>query len=309
MERRVFRYLKTSVQARTRVGVSVSDGEAVLAAVRRPAGARPVLERVWRVPRAQAAASLRETGYGRAAVSAVLAEDDYQLAMIEAPDVLPAEMRAAVRWKLRDAIDFHVDDAVVDVFDLPAQGRRAQGRMMYAVAAKRAAVERQVAALDGLKGVDVVDVPEMCLRNLAQQLPAAEHGVAMLNLGERTATVVLVRGGTLYLARRLDLQTAVRFGGGDEAEVDASAVALQLQRSLDYYESHYDQPPIAEVAVLPAGARAAALADGLASETGLRVAVYDLADRLDCAEPPPADLQHACALAVGAALREERRTP
>jgi MSHA biogenesis protein MshI len=304
----VFGFLKSSAKARTRVGVAVSGPEAVLAAVRRPAGARPVLERVFRAPAAEAVAAACDAGYARAAVSLVLAEDEYQLAMIEAPDVLPAEMRAAVRWKLRDAIDFHVDDAVVDVFDLPAQGRRSQGRMMYAVAAKRAAVDRHVRALDGLRGTDVVDVPELCLRNLAQLLPAAEHGVAMLHLGERTATVVIVRGAALYLARRVDLQAAVRLGGGD-GEIDASAVALQLQRSLDYYESHYDQPPIAEVAVLPAGDRAASLADGLAADTGLRVGVYDLADRLDCIEPPAADLQQACVLAVGAALREERRTP
>ena len=92
-------------------------------------------------------------------------------------------------------------------------------------------------------------------------------------------------------------------------ERDAAAVALQLQRSLDYYESHYDQPPIAEVAVLPAGPRAAALAAGLATETGLRVHVYELPERLDCAAEVPAELQSDALYAVGAALRDERRTP
>lgn len=303
----MFGFLKSNPAARVRIGVATTGADAIVAAIRREPGQSPRLERLLRVPRTEVATAVRESGYGRAPVSAVLRGEDYQLAMIEAPDVLPAELRAAVRWKLRDAIDFSVDDAVVDVFDLPAQGRRAQGRMMYAVAARRSAVEQHAAALAGLAGFDVVDVPELCLRNLASLLPAAGQGLAMLHLGETLATVVLVRGGTLYLARHMDLQAALRLDGIDGAP-DASAVALQLQRSLDYYESHYDQPPIAEIAVLPVGPRSAVLAEGLAAETGLRVAVYDLAERLACEEPPAPELQAEGLFAVGAALRDEKRT-
>jgi MSHA biogenesis protein MshI len=307
MECRVFGFLKTSPASRVRVGVAVAGDDAVLAAVRRPAAGRPVLEQCVRVPRAAFAASFKDGGWARSPVSAVLAPGEYQLALIEAPDVLPAEMRAAVRWRLKDAIDFHIDDAIVDVFDLPEQARRAQGRSMYAVAARRGAVEQYVRLLEGCRGLDVVDVPELCLRNLAAQLPSAEQGVAMLHLADLVATVVVVRGQTLYLARSLDLQATLAFDG-DLPSIDAAAVALQLQRSLDYYESHYDQPPIAEVAVAPSGPRAAALADGLARETGLKVSAYDLAERFECPTPPPAELQATALFAVGAALRDERRT-
>jgi MSHA biogenesis protein MshI len=307
MECRVFGFLKQKAATRVRVGVSFVDGDAVVAVVRRPDGALPVLERCLRLPRAALPAMLKDAGHAKTPLSVALQPGEYQLAMLEAPDVLPAELRAAVRWKLRDAIDFHVDDAVVDVFDLPAEGRRAQGRMMYAVAARRAAVEQHGRALHGVPGLRVVDVPELCLRNLAALLPAAEHGVALLALDRTAATVVLVRERTLYLARHLDLQASLGPGDPDEA-VDAASVALQLQRSLDYYESHYDQPPIAEIAVAPAGPRAAALAEGLAAETGLKVGVFDLAERFDCSSPPAAELQADALYAVGAALRDEKRT-
>jgi MSHA biogenesis protein MshI len=72
----------------------------------------------------------------------VISADDYQLVHIEAPDVLPAELRAAVRWRLRDAIDFPVEEATVDLLELPQQSRRANAKMVYAVAAQTAAVER-----------------------------------------------------------------------------------------------------------------------------------------------------------------------
>jgi len=97
-------------------------------------------------------------------------------------------------------------------------------------------------------------------------------------------------------------------GPGSRGIPDAASVALQLQRSLDYYESHYDQPPIAEIVVAPCGPRGEALARELAAETGLRVGTFDFTDRFECREAPSPELQAACLLAAGAALRAEKRS-
>ena len=66
----------------------------------------------------------------------------------------PAELRAAMRWRLKDSIDFRVEDAVIDVFDVPDQNRGGHGRMMYAVAARRSAVDAHTAALAATPGFD-----------------------------------------------------------------------------------------------------------------------------------------------------------
>jgi MSHA biogenesis protein MshI len=232
---------------------------------------------------------------------------DYQFSIVEAPDVAPAELRAAMRWRLREAVDFPVEQAVIDVFDAP-QGRPTQGRMMYAIVARRDAVDRQVAAFANVPGFDVIDVAELALRNLAALLPGSAAGVALLYLAETTATVVLVRGPTFFFARQVPLQQGLEIDAAGPAAVDAGAVALELQRSLDYYERNHDQPPITRIAVAPAGARARALVAALASETGLTVFEYDLASCLDCAAPLTPELGATCLLAVGAALRNDRRT-
>ncbi len=255
----MFGLLKKTADAKGRVGLAFGRDRIALAVVS-GTGERAVLERCESLPvdpaggAVDVAAALRAADLPRLPVSAVLQRADYQLALVEAPDVPPAELRAAIRWRLKDAIDIPVEDAVIDVFDVPAQSRGGQGRMMYAVAAQRGAIDRYAAALAAAPAFDVVDVPELCLRNLAAALPAAARGVALVHLGDSMASVVLVQGRTFYFARQIDLQatmTLPRRRTGD-APLDAGSIVLELQRSLDYYERHFDQPPITRIAISPA---------------------------------------------------------
>src|SRR4051812_38897392 len=43
----------------------------------------------------------------------LLGAREYQMLAVEAPNVQPDELKAAVRWRLKDMLDFHVDDATL----------------------------------------------------------------------------------------------------------------------------------------------------------------------------------------------------
>ncbi len=45
----------------------------------------------------------------------MLATDDFRLITIEAPAVTDSEIADAIRWKINDLINFHVDDAAAVV--------------------------------------------------------------------------------------------------------------------------------------------------------------------------------------------------
>ena len=315
VENPVFGLLKKTADLKGRIGLAFGRDRIALAVVS-GTGERAVLERCESLPVDAAggaeavAAAIRAANLPRLPISAVLQASDYQLALVEAPDVPTAELRAAIRWKLKDAIDIEVEDAIIDVFEVPAQTRGGQGRMMYAVAAKRGAIDRYAAALVSAPTFNVVDVPELCLRNLAAALPAAARGVALVHLGESMASVVLVQGRTFYFARQIDLQAAMRLAPeiDSDAAYDASGIVLELQRSLDYYERHFDQPPITRIAISPVSPHAEALAASLGRETGFEVTTLDLNTLLSCSTPVTVATQAECLLAVGAAMREERRS-
>jgi MSHA biogenesis protein MshI len=139
-------------------------------------------------------------------------------------------------------------------------------------------------------------------------MPAASSGIALLHLGAARASIILVRGRTFYFARHRELSPSAGASGATPTDPDPESIALELQRSLDYYERHFDQPPITRVAVAPADARSESLARELQRDSGLDVQLLDLNALMRCSAPLSGEVQAAALLAVGAALREERRS-
>lgn len=290
-----------------RAGVVLGENEFALAIVRCTGADKPTLLYCARHEAAGSidqtlAALIQKQQLGRAQLSAVVGLEDYQLVQVEAPEVLPSELRAAVRWRLRDVISFHIDDAVVDVFEMPAQSRRAQTKMMFAVAARSQAVQRLAQTLaPAAKALDAIDIPELCLRNLASLVPQDQRGVAFLVLSDHSAQLLLTRQGMLYLARRIEFARSYSLNGG--AAIDAGALALELQRSLDYYESHFDETPIGDLVIAPNGERASQLASAMKDETSLRISLLDVREILAVDASVQCEFPTPCLTAIGAALR------
>jgi MSHA biogenesis protein MshI len=297
-----------------RAGFMPAERETALAIVRAAKSDRPLLRHCAIHPAIEIRAEhvlaplngSRELS--RAAVSAVLGTDDYQLVQVEAPDVEPDELRGAIRWKLKDIIGFPVNEAVIDVFGVPEQARYVESRVVFAVAARPDAVRRVVSLVKPrVRGFDCIDIPEMCLRNLSALLPEDEQGVALVALGDGFAQLTLTCQGVLYLARRIELDRHVEetpdSGGASPA---IAALALELQRSLDYYESHYDRPAISNVVVACGADQGSALMSALALATGLSVKLLDPHELFEIADHVEPDLRWPGLLALGAALRGER---
>jgi len=292
-----------------------------IARVTRVRDAPPVLDacEFVRVPGAggwgDALAKLsRRHRLGRRDCSIVIEEGAYSLLLVEAPDVPPEELRAAVRWRVRDMIDFHIDDAVIDVFDLPGQKAGGRARMMYVVAARvpRVGEKAELARAAGLR-LQVIDIPELAQRNVAACLPEDVAGVALLYLSARSGLITLTRQRTLYLARRIDV------GLGEVITEGASAadrkvrewldtLVVEVQRSLDYYERSFAQPPVANLVIAPLAHMVDGIAGYLGEQLGIAVRLLDLNEIIDSKVPIEVELQAHCFPVIGAALRSEERS-
>jgi MSHA biogenesis protein MshI len=317
--------LRQQALPQNQLGLAVLSGGLALAGVQRNVGATPRLMRCEYHPLARQAdpgITLRtvvlQQGIERAAsFRLVLNPDEYQLHLVESPDVPDSELREAVRWRIRDLIDFPVDEAAIDVFDMPQQAGtgRETGRMMCVVVARNPVIAQKAAMVNRSGGeLDVIDITDLALRNVLALTPADATGVALLYVEPTYSLILITAESTLYLSRRIwiganELAGLVgRDPHGAEFHRVADALAMELLRSLEYYESHFSRPAVESLYIAPVGATDAGLHAYLGQALGVKVHDLDLNHLLEVGEPLSPEQQSRGLLAIGAALRHERAT-
>lgn len=233
---------------------------------------------------------------------------DYSLILVETPQVPEAELRQAVRWRVKDLIDFSVDDAVVDVFEVPTL-KGGRDNMLYAVVARSRSVGDLIADLTDVGlALEYVDIPELAIRNLTALMPEDVGGVAFVHLDDQAGLITITRQNTLYLSRRFDYGRArlVESGAteiGPEVEGLLDAIVIEAQRSLDYFESHFAQPPVQGVVLSPLGVEIAGVAEYLSSQLGVPTRITSLGELIETEAEIGDELAADCLPAIGAALR------
>ena len=240
----------------------------------------------------------------------VLAGGEYQVVSVDAPNVAPDELRTAVRWRLKDMLDFHVDDATIDVLDLPVDPNaavRAQ-HSMFAIAARNSVIEARQKLFTAAKvELAVIDIPETAQRNISALVEPPGRGVAMLSFGEEGGLLTISYRGELYLARRIDIGLDHLLDAElERRHASFDRVTLELQRSLDNFERQYSFISVAKLVLAPSAI--AGLEDYLSSNLYTAVETLDLAALFDFARAPHlADplQQQRFLVPLGAALRHE----
>ncbi len=235
-------------------------------------------------------------------ITTLLPVGDYQLMLVDAPEVPAAELKAAVRWRIRDLIDFHIDDAILDVFDAPPSGARGMQESLYVVVTRTSTVKTLIEPFESA-GIEpgIIDIPELAMRNIAARLDADKEGIALLHFEARHIIITLTRDSTLYLARSMDFG----YENLQESPELVERMALELQRSMDYYDRHFQQAPITSVALCPLPVSLPGLALRLGEQTGLPVNPLEIGDIVEIADSVETDQLANCMLAIGAALRSE----
>ncbi len=253
----------------------------------------------------------------KAAATLCLAPGEYELLNMERPPVPDEELAESVRWKLGDLLPWPVDEAQVDVFTIPGLDSHARAASwVFVVAARRALVERRLQQAEriGLQ-VTAVDIADFALRNLSARASAPQHSVAHLLVGEDYSLVCISRGEVLYFSRDLQIGLGVLREAGEAPEPGLSLeegprerLVLEVQRSLDYFDRHFAQPPVSRLIVSPPGTAGALLQDALSASLPLQVLALGVEELLPGAGPQIIESglvdEPGVLLALGAAMRE-----
>lgn len=235
----------------------------------------------------------------------LLEEGQYSLLQLEAPDVPAAERVDALRWRLKDSVDFPVADAALAVLDIPADGVRQPG--VLAVAAGAAVVGERMALFGKAKlSLAAIDIPELAVRNVAALFEDENRGLAFVSLTDAGCLLVITFRGELVLSRRIDLTAAaVARADAERRQQLLERLGLELQRTLDNFDRQYGYVSVSRL-LLASEHDAAGVVAALADSLYLPVQAMDLGTVLDCSAVPElqgAERQAQGLMAIGAALR------
>lgn len=282
-------------------------------------GLKPVLRHVSFYPSQNTETSillerlLREAPVKGKAIILLLNHGDYQVLTIEALNVPETELRGAVKWRIKDMLDFPISEATIDLVRVPgdvAAGGRNQSLLV--VVAKNELLSKRQRAVCGAKlKLNVVDIPEMAQRNVSACLETPGRGLAMLSFDHSGGLLTVTFGGELYLSRRIDISLEQISNSDVEMQTMVfERVSLELQRSLDHFERQHNYISNNKLLLAPLGEVTARLRTFLSSNVYLPVEVFDLADVIDLSHVPEMKQgvqQQKFFDIIGATLRAEVR--
>ncbi len=235
----------------------------------------------------------------------LLAPGQYHFIQVEEPAVPAQELKDAVRWQLKEFVDFSVEDATLDLLPIPATGGR--GGQTFAVIAQNSLLSQTIQLLQGA-GMNLVaiDVPEVAQRNVAALFEDENRGLAFLHFNAHGGLLTFTYRGDLYGVRRIDITAdQLQQAEGERRDQLFERIGLEMQRSLDNFERLYTSIPLSKLVLAPC-AQAEALMAYLGDLIFVPLHLADLTQVMDVAAVPelrePA-LQGARLSLLGATLR------
>lgn len=293
--------------------VLLNEARLDLARIERRTGSLPRVTRCESYPVQEGLVSaltrLRQGGKLEGRCTTLLGAGEYQFLAIESPP-LPesapsAELREAVRWKIKDMVEFPVSAAGIDAIRIPSQpGRPPQ---LLAAAASHAVLKPRIESFQAAKvGLAAIDLPELAQRNIAQLFETPERALALLIFNDQGGLLTLTCNGELYATRRIDISAAEL--AGDKSLYERAV--LDVQRSLDNFERNFSHLTLQRLLVLPVPG-ADDFIQHLKDNLYQPVEPLNIREGLDISAVPL--LTNAATLAdalpaLGAALREEKTT-
>ena len=252
----------------------------------------------------------RELHFDRYQCSTLLKPGEYQMLLVEAPAVPQAELKSAIRWRVKDMLDYHIDDAAMDVLDIPPATEAAgRGHSMYAVAARNDVIHERVKTFEEARiPLSVIDIPETAQRNISALHEVEGRGSALLYFHEDFGLLTVTCRGELYLSRRIEIGHAQIAGRAPEQRPELfSRIVLELQRTFDHFDRQFSYVPIAKVLLAPEPEETG-LFEHLKANLDTPVERVDLLNHLSFGEnvPDTAEQWRLFHL-IGASLRHEAK--
>lgn len=214
---------------------------------------------------------VNQKGLKNAPCNSLIAKHDVQLFQLEKPAVEEHELLQAVSWKIKDLINYDVDTAVVDVFELPPSPKSPTSHV-NAVVANESVVASYVDIIkqSGLE-LKVIDVHDLVSKNYTSLHDFSDQTISILQFSANNGMLSVYRDNDLYVARDFKIGLLDLEAVNDEKESLYESLLLELQRSMDYFESSYAMGLVQKMIIFPQTASTERMASYVQNQVGYEI--------------------------------------
>jgi len=257
---------------------------------------------------------------------------------ISLPAMTPEELEDQIAWEAEQYIPFDINDVNLD-FEILDTDLSASGKMtVLLVASKKEIINEYVSVFNeaGLKLV-VVDVDSFAVQNIFEMnySPPENEVIALVNIGASIMNMNVVKGGVSLFTRDVqmggnlyteEIQRQFSFSSKDAEKCKVTGecpdkeklkdtinrvndtLSLEINRSLDFYNSTAEDLKIGKIFLSGGGAKTAMLSESLSQRLGLPVELLNPLQKISFSEKEfdPEYLQEIApliAVAAGLAMR------
>ncbi|WP_152537628.1 hypothetical protein [Catenovulum agarivorans] len=230
----------------------------------------------------------------QASLNIVLPGSQYQLFVADKPDVTEDELASAIKYAAADYINVPLDDVVTEYFDIPVQ-QHGQNKINLVVANKRFVQMVIKECNQKCNLLNRITIDELAYEDLF--LSDNDASLLVVHHPDEQLLLQIVKEGKIYFFRRVRGYDKIdTFAELEIKHGAADGLSLEIQRSLDYFESQLRQPPVKRIYISIQNKHEKQLIDQIGEN--FDVPVLPLKNRL--ADELPDSDNHAYFPAIGA---------
>lgn len=190
----------------------------------------------------------------------VIPPDKVESVQIEMSELPSVDIQASLPWKLKELVSIPPQDMICDYIEMDVQplGQQPKAQIM---ATSRSYVEGIIEPFHQAKvNIAGITTEQFVLARMQSLKDAAQ--LIFVQHKEMAGILLILKNQQICFARKIRGTDAVINMMPDQIkEYGADMIAVEVQRSIDYYESQLKQPPIKDVLIAIAGENEALIGD------------------------------------------------
>ena len=178
----------------------------------------------------------------------IIPPDKVESVQIDMTELPVADVQASLPWKLKDLVSIPPQDMICDYIEMDIQplGQQPKAQIM---ATSRQYIESIIApfhqhkvAIAGITTEQFVLARMQSIENAAQLIYVQHRDMAGI--------LLILKNQKICFARKIrGTDAVINMTPEQVKEYGADMIAIEIQRSIDYYESQLKQPPIKDVLI------------------------------------------------------------